>query len=190
MFIYCDSESKEEEILTRKFISTKIWKKKFKSISLNKSLKSFLNFTASKKKFNNFDGIDFKIYLFFIQFKIFNNSILLINVFQLQVESKLARLTGILFKHLNFKFGKFYLYHFMWKNDLRLNRNAMFYFEKTNSYFNKFINSVYNLSIYKRIFEVAELIKKQFKNKPPELTIYSPFNICGNSGLIVFNQLV
>ena len=130
MFIYYGNESNKENILTTKFTSTKIWKKKFKSISLIKILKSFLNFTVSKKNFNIFDTNDFKIYMFFIKFKKFNTSVSLLNVFQFQVESKLARLTGILFKHLNLKFVKFYLYHFMWKNDLRLNRNSMFYFEK------------------------------------------------------------
>jgi len=128
----------------KKLTVTLIWKKKFFTSSYKKIIRSLFNFTIEKKKMLILKKIDFKLYFFFIKFNGFTNSIIIIKLFQLQDESSIIRLIGVLFEKFERNFGTFIISRFVWKNDLRINSNSKFFFETYNSYLNNSINSTIN----------------------------------------------
>jgi|AntRauMFilla1563_2_1112583.scaffolds.fasta_scaffold02078_4 hypothetical protein len=139
---------------------TLIWKKKFFTFSLTKILKSLFNLTIIKKKLFIFNNIDFRMYLFYVKFKKFKNSISILKLFKLQDESKVSRLIGILLEKYEKNFEKFSIQRVRWKNDLRLNINSKFLFERKSFYLNKIINSSYDLILFNIILKLINKIKK------------------------------
>jgi hypothetical protein len=164
MFIHHFCNSTNFVTLIRKIVLTKIWKKKFSSLSFIKCLKSIINFTLSGKKISYFKNIDFKLYMFFIKFEDYYNSPILIKLFQLQEESLIIQIISILLQKFNYGIEIFYLFHCKWKNDLRLNKNMKYLFEKYNKYINRTVNSIFQnppfCFLFKDFCKLRKILKK------------------------------
>ena len=187
MFIYHFCNSTNFAKLIRKLVLTKIWKKKFSSVSFIKCLKSIVNFTLSGKKISYFKNIDFKLYIFFIKFEYYYNSLILIKLFQLQNESLIIQIISILLQKFSYGIETFYLIHCKWRNDLRLNKNMKYLFEKSNKYINRTINSTFEIFpfcfLFKDFVKLKKILKKN--NFFPKHTFLSR-KVC-RSNLILSN---
>ena len=168
--MFVNNQTKKNEVSDQKFILSKIWKKKFYSASYSKIVKSIFNIINSKKIIYLWYSIDFKLYIFLLKLKNFDDFFVLSNLFHIQEESKLLRFIGILFQKVKRKFLPFFYKHYKWKNDLRLNKVIRFFFEKKNIHLNKFINLTLGFSQIEKIFINDEISKKKIK-KPIILSV-------------------
>ena len=181
------TESVNLDRFIKKLVSTKIWKKKFFTISSIRIIKSLFNLTSTSKKILGSNKIDIMLYTFFVNLtdNDFRKSRYLIDLFQLQDESLIARVFGILSQKFDKKFNEFYLVNFKWINDLRLNSNYKILFEKENAYLNKSINYMFKFFTFKSFF--GELGNLNFKEKI-QIASYLPFlnlNLNGRSIFII-----
>ena len=129
---------------SERFVLTKIWKKKFSNISIERVIKSFFNISISNKKIFGFFQMDFILYIFLIKIKNYKSPIFPFTLFQLQKESVIIRIIGFFFKKIYKKFLVFYQQNFKWKNDFRLNENFRFFFEKKTIYINRLVFLIFN----------------------------------------------
>jgi hypothetical protein len=187
--MFINNQTKKNEVSDQKFILSKIWKKKFYSMSYNKIVKGIFNIIISKQTINLWQSIDFKLYIFLLKLKKFDDFLVLTNLFHVQEESKLLRFTGILFQNVKRKFLPFYK-HYKWKNDLRLNKVIRFFFEKKNIHLNKFINLTLGFSQIETIFINDEISKKKIK-KPNILSVtQTSFSFFGFSLPFFFEMFI
>ena len=188
--MFVNNQPKKKEASDQKFISSKIWKKKFYSVSYNKIVKGIFNIINSKKILNFWHSIDFKLYNFLLKLKNFDDFFILSNLFHVQEESKLLRFIGILFQKVKRTFLLFFYKHYKWKNDLRLNKVIGFFFEKKNIHLNKFINFTLGFSQIEKILINDEFSKKKIK-KPIILPVTpTSFSFFGFSMLFFFEMFI
>jgi len=176
--MFVSNQTKKKDVSDQKFILSKIWKKKFYSVSYSKIVKSIFNIINSKKIIYLWYSIDFKLYIFLLKLKNFDDFFVLSNLFHIQEESKLLRFIGILFQKVKRKFLPFFYKHYKWKNDLRLNKVIRFFFEKKNIHLNKFINFTLGFSQFEKILINDEISKKKLKKPvflPLTQTLFSFF---------------
>ena len=67
---------------SERFVLTKIWKKKFSNISIERVIKSFFNISISNKKIFGFFQMDFILYIFLIKIKNYKSPIFPFTLFQ------------------------------------------------------------------------------------------------------------
>jgi len=172
----------------KNLFNTLIWKKKFFTFSSTKILKSLFNLTVLKKKLIIFNNIDFRIYLFYVRFKKFKNSIIILKLFKLQDESRVSRLIGILLEKYDKNFEKFSIQRSRWKNDLRININFKFLFERKSFYLNKIINSSYDINLFNIILELINKIKKIIIMKSFLYKSFFLIKITGKTNVFLFKN--
>ena len=168
---FTSGKLKKWDKLKEKFVLNKIWKKKFSNIPINNILGCFFNISFSNRKIFGFSRIDFLLYIILIKIEHFNITSFHSTLFQLQKESILVRLFGLLYQKILNKFLTFFLENFKWKNDLRLNENFRFLFEKKVNYLNKIIGFIFN---YTKTNHVKYNI---FKPKEKEKRYEIPFGL-------------
>lgn len=166
MKVFTSVRMKKLDKLAEKFVLNKIWKKKFSNIQVNNIIRCFFNISSSNRKIFGFSRIDFLLYIILIKIENFNITFFLSTLFQLQKESILVRLFGLLHQKRLRKFLIFYLENFKWKNDLRLNENFRFLFEKKVNYLNKCIGLIFNNTKTNHI--IYNVFKPEEKKKPHE----------------------
>lgn len=172
--------------LIEKFGPTRIWKKRVFSDSFKKIFKAMINFTVSRKNILKFKDIDIKLYILFVKFKDYYNSLILINLLQLQEDSQIIRIVSILYQKFNHGSETFYLNYCQWKNDLRFNKNLKYLFERKNKYLNKVVNLIFEPSQFDLLFNGYKNLKRQLRRN-----IYNSkyYFLSRNRGTAVFIPL-
>ncbi len=144
MKVFTSVKLKKWDRIVEKFIVSKIWKKKFSNIPVDSIIGFFFNISSSNRKIFGFSHIDFILYIVLIKIENLSITSFPSTLFQLQKESIIVRLFGLLYQKVLKKFLIFNLENFKWKNDLRLNENFRFLFEKKVNYLNKRIGFIFN----------------------------------------------
>jgi hypothetical protein len=160
---FTSGKLKKWDKLMEKFVLNKIWKKKFSNIPVNNIIGCFFNMSCSNRKIFGFSRIDFLLYIILLKIEHFNITSFHWSLFQLQKESILVRLFGLVYQKMVKKFWIYYLENFKWKNDLRLNENFRFLFEKQVNYLNKIIGFIFNYSKTNHI--IYNILKPKDKKK-------------------------
>ena len=145
-----------------------------------------INFTVSRKNILSFKNIDIKLYILFVKFKDYYNSLILINLFQLQEDSQMIRLVSILHQKFNHGIEIFYLNYCQWKNDLRFNKNLKYLFERKNKYLNKVVNLIFEPSQFDFLFSGYKNLKRQLKKNIYDSKYYL---LSRNKGRVIFIPL-
>jgi hypothetical protein len=171
MKVFTSVKLKKWDRIVEKFIVSKIWKKKFSNIPVDSIIGFFFNISSSNRKIFGFSHIDFILYIVLIKIENLSITSFPSTLFQLQKESIIVRLFGLLYQKVLKKFLIFNLENFKWKNDLRLNENFRFLFEKKVNYLNKIIGFIFN---YTKTNHVKYNI---FKPKEKEKCYEIPFGL-------------
>ena len=172
---------------SEKFTLAKIWKKKFVNVPIGRITKSFFNISISNKKVLGFFQMDFIFYIFLIKIKNSRFPTFPLILFQLQKESLVIRIIGLLFQKVFKKFLIFYQKNFKWKNDLRLNENFRFFFEKKIHYINQLVILIFNYMKIKYIlYNIYKSEKKKTHYRFPRYFI-PRIKILGRLSFLTFN---
>ena len=172
---------------SEKFTLTKIWKKRFSNISIDKIVKSFFNLSISNKKIFGFFHIDLILSIFLIKIKNLESPDFNFTLFQLQRESLIIRAIGFLFQKTCKTFLIFYQQNFRWKNDLRLNENFKFFFEKKMNYINQHVSLIFNCMKIKYLLYIFYIPEKKKKYYGFPRYFIPKIKILGRLSFITFN---